>query len=118
MSLINPMSKIRSDRIFTDQIPFSIHQYAYVSYEELEMHVHDFIEIVYVYRSKGLHKVRDHIMPVSEGDLFIINHDTPHCIYPYDRKNTDGLLVYNCMFLPAFIEESCPPPIPDHPNSI
>ncbi|WP_311547329.1 AraC family transcriptional regulator [Paenibacillus baekrokdamisoli] len=59
---------------------------------------------MYVCRGKGLHRVRDRLIPVTEGDLFIINYDTPHCFYPYDRTNTDGLLVYNCMFLPAFIE--------------
>ncbi|MBP1990184.1 AraC family transcriptional regulator [Paenibacillus eucommiae] len=104
MRVIDQVFTLRSSQFFSEQIPFFIHQYAYDNYDELKLHVHDFIEIVYVCKGKGLHKVGNRLIPVSEGDLFIINNDTPHCFYPYDRTNTDGLEVYNCMFLPAFIE--------------
>lgn len=104
MTLIDKITILRSSDMFAENIPFSINKYAYDHYDELQMHTHDFIEIVYVCRGKGIHAVHNRTMPVTAGDLFIINYDTPHCFYPYDRANTDGLEVFNCMFLPAFIE--------------
>jgi len=95
---------LQSQNFLTEELPFFINQYTYDNYDELQMHTHDFIEIVYVSRGKGLHKVGKRVIHVSQGDLFIINNDIPHCFYPYDRNNSDGLEVYNCMFLPAFIE--------------
>ncbi|QGQ98686.1 AraC family transcriptional regulator [Paenibacillus psychroresistens] len=98
------MIMLHSSDFFVENMPFSINRYVYDNYDALHMHAHDFIEIVYVNRGKGIHVVHGSTIPVTEGDLFIINYDTPHCFYPYDRANSDGLEVYNCMFLPAFIE--------------
>ncbi len=94
---------LRAADFFAGQMPFNIHTYTYDRYDELKMHAHDFIEIVYVSRGRGVHKVHQRTQPVNEGDLFIINHDTPHCFYPYDRDNADGLEVINCQFMPEFL---------------
>ena len=45
------------------------------------IHKHTFIEIVYILSGSGTHVVGDREVPVSKGDLFIINYDTPHAFF-------------------------------------
>ncbi len=94
-----------TSRIFRDGVPVMLNRYAYDHYDELQMHCHDFVEIAYVCQGKGRHVFGDRQLAVSRGDLFIINVDTPHCFYPNDTANTDGLTVYNCMFRPDFPQQ-------------
>ncbi|GBF74129.1 AraC family transcriptional regulator [Paenibacillus sp. 598K] len=94
---------LRAADFFRGSIPFHIHTYRYDRYDELKMHTHDFIELVYVCEGRGVHQVRQRTESVQEGDLFIINYETPHCFYPRDRHNTDGLTVINCQFTPDFL---------------
>lgn len=93
-----------TESIFEDNIPFKINKYSYDNYEELTLHSHDFIEIAFVFSGKGTHVFGNQRQPVSKGDLFIINIDTPHCFYPNDKGNSDNLKVYNCMFMPEFVK--------------
>lgn len=95
---------VKSSDLFTNNVPICIDHYVYDRYEALCLHTHEFIEIVYICRGKGVHVVNDGVYPVSKGDLFIINFDTPHSFFPNDPENTDHLEVYNCMFMPEFIE--------------
>lgn len=92
------------DGFFERDIPFFINQYAYDHYEQLMMHTHDFIEIAYVCKGRGLHVIGNKRQTVSRGDLCIINVDTAHCFYPMDEQNSTGFTVFNCMFLPQFIQ--------------
>lgn len=48
------------------------------------LHRHDFVELAYVYEGRGLHKIGDQIMLVSQGDLFIIRPGVPHVFQPLD----------------------------------
>lgn len=68
-------------------------------------HSHDFIEIAYVFRGKGIHYFEDQEFSVSKGDMFIINNDTNHCFKSLD-SNSDQFLVYNCFFWPDFLDET------------
>ena len=69
------------------------------------MHKHDFIEIVYVISGKGKHIVGDNEYEVSKGDMFIINFDVPHGFFP-SENNKDVPIVYNCVFMPKFLDAS------------
>lgn len=84
-------------------LPFFINKYHHSNYFDLQVHTHEFIEIVYVCDGKGFHQYNDITYPVSKGDLYIINSQIPHCFYPTDVTNSQHLVVYNLCFLPEFI---------------
>ena len=90
--------------VFDSGIPFYINKCSYDTYDDIKLHAHEFIEIAYVCKGKGLHVLDGKQYEVSRGDLYIINFDTPHSFYPHDRNNSDGLCVYNLLFMPEFIE--------------
>lgn len=96
---------IRNQDYFTDNIPFCMNHYEYDHYESIHLHSHEFIEIAFVRSGHGYHILGDHRYEVSKGDLYIINFDTPHSFFPYDKENTQHLSVYNCMFLPEFLHQ-------------
>lgn len=94
---------LRADKYFAEGLPLCVNHYAYDCYEEIRMHSHEFIEIAYVCKGKGMHVVDGREQPVSRGDLFIIQFDTPHSFFPLDPENSGNLEVYNCMFMPEVI---------------
>lgn len=65
-------------------------------------HSHEFIEITYVAKGKGIHILNGEEYQVSKGDLFVINYD---CVHEF-RSQGSKLVVYNCVILPQFIDES------------
>ncbi len=69
------------------------------------MHKHDFIEIAYVISGTGKHVVGENQYDISKGDLFIINYDVPHGFFP-NSEGKEGLIVYNCVFMPKFLDAS------------
>lgn len=95
---------VRSRDFLSEGFPFAINKYCYNDFQHIKLHSHEFIEITYVCNGKGFHIMDNKRYDVSRGDLYIINFDTPHSFFPNDRDNTDKLTVYNCMFLPEFIE--------------
>lgn len=97
------MITLPSDFYLSD-IPFFINKYSYDNYEEIQLHKHEFIEISYVYNGKGIHILDNKKFEVSQGDLFIINTETPHSFFPLDEHNSGMLKVYNCMFQTEFIK--------------
>jgi len=68
------------------------------------LHAHDFIEIAYVASGEGIHRIGDKEYSVSRGDLFIINYDVPHEFRSFPEPEKPGLVVYNCIFKPEFID--------------
>lgn len=96
------MVTLFSEDYFFD-FPFFINNYSYDNYEEIELHKHEFIEIVYVYNGKGIHIIGNKKYEVVQGNLFIINTETPHSFFPLDERNSGNLKVYNCMFETEFI---------------
>lgn len=102
--MLNDFIRLKSD-LFEGNIPFKINKCSYDDYEAIKMHCHDFIEIAFVCRGKGYHIVDGKEFDVSKGDLYIINSDTPHSFYPIDKENSGKLTVFNCMFIPCFIED-------------
>lgn len=92
-----------NDVFFKKDLPFFVGKYYHTNFSDLQIHTHDFIEIVYVCDGKGYHLYNGTTYPVAKGELYIINSQTPHCFYPTDTANTDHLIVYNLAFLPEFI---------------
>jgi AraC family transcriptional regulator, L-rhamnose operon transcriptional activator RhaR len=94
---------LTSEFYFSD-MPFFINKYSYDNYEDIALHKHDFIEIAFVYNGRGIHIINNRKFEVAQGDLFIINTETPHSFYPIDETNSGMLKVYNCMFNTEFIK--------------
>ena len=94
-----------ADEFLSEEIPI----YLNINTESIRnkacMHKHDFIEIAYVFSGRGTHAVAGIEYSVSKGSLCIINHDTTH-VFISDSENEDKLVVYNCVFLPGFIDHS------------
>lgn len=59
---------------------------------------HDFTMFAYVAHGEGFHSTEDETLPVSEGDVFLINADTVHCFYSSQRSQY--VEMYYCYFLP------------------
>ena len=66
-------------------------------------HSHDFIEIAYIASGSGLHTVEDQEFRIAQGDLFILSKNVAH---EFLADKGRGLLVYNCIFQPDFIDGS------------
>lgn len=66
-----------------------------------EIHMHDFVEVVYITDGKGVHFVDGKEYPVRRGDLIFINYHQTHS-FLVDTKMT----FYNVFLLPAFFDET------------
>jgi len=64
-------------------------------------HLHNFIEICYVYSGNGRHYINGNIYNVHPGDLYIIDYGTVHAF----ESDSDGRInTFNIMFLPEFFD--------------
>lgn len=57
---------------------------------------HDFIMIAYAAHGEGVHQCDGKNIKITEGDIFIVNPDCVHCIYPSQR--VQFLEMYYCFF--------------------
>ena len=78
------------------------------AYEQSYSHIHshDFIEIAFVASGRGLHIIGDKEYKVSKGDLFVINYNILHEFRSLPDAKESPLYVYNCIFLPEFLDIS------------
>lgn len=68
-----------------------------------EMHYHDFIMLAYVAHGEGFHDFGEAPIPVSEGDIFIINPGVAHRFYSSERQ--PYVEFYFCFFSPDKLKE-------------
>ena len=68
--------------------------------EEVEVHTHDFIEIVYTLHGKAIHTVDGFRFPVRRGDLLFINYHCVHSIEPIESPE-----YVDIMLKPEFLDE-------------
>lgn len=82
--------------------------YVNKAFEEAEPHPHshDFLEIAYVASGRGVHRIGEMEYSVSQGDLFIINYNILHEFRSLRNMSEAGLIVYNCVFNPDFLDYS------------
>lgn len=69
------------------------------------IHKHTFIEIVYVISGSATHIVGNRSVPATKGDLFIINHNTPHTFLE-NKDGPDPWIAYDLSFTPGFLDAS------------
>ncbi|AEI43275.1 AraC family transcriptional regulator [Paenibacillus mucilaginosus] len=70
----------------------------------LSQHTHDFIEICYVGEGCGYHYIEDRVLPVKQGDLFLIPLGTSHVFRPSSPTQDKMLVIYNCIFRSSLLD--------------
>lgn len=75
--------------------------YRFSSGEVVEMHSHDFFELVYVAEGQGEHAYKGEYFRISEGDVFMIEPGEEHA---YRAGNDKLPLVYNVLFQPELLQ--------------
>ena len=68
---------------------------------ELQLHQHDYVELVCVTGGNGIHMLADNAWPVQRGDVFVI---PPYCAHGYDA--CEDLQLINCCVQAAWCERS------------
>ena len=71
----------------------------------LEIHSHDFFEITFILKGKGLYTQNRKTSPISEGDVVMVSPEDIHRFEPL----THDFRWINCIFLPAAIDDFTPP---------
>jgi AraC family transcriptional regulator, melibiose operon regulatory protein len=71
---INPIE----DNIFISQC---------LPYASVPMHIHQYIELIYVYKGKCTVILQDHEITLSEGGMILIDKNTPHTIKEISRSD-------------------------------
>lgn len=92
----------KSNDLLTSKEP--IYMNRAIEQSKTHLHAHEFIEIAYVAAGHGIHCIGENEYAVAKGDLFIINYDIPHQFISYDSPHEPELSVYNCIFMPDFID--------------
>lgn len=69
-------------------------------------HSHDFYELAYVYDGNGLHYDGREFKTVSQGSFILISPGMEHYFISPENNNTPWLMVYDCLFLKTFFEET------------
>lgn len=65
---------------------------------KLPQHTHDAIEISYVTEGTGFQYINDTIVPVRQGDIFLLPLGTSHVYRPSSPAKVGTLAVINCVF--------------------
>lgn len=61
------------------------------------LHIHDFVEMIFVVEGRGMHLFQDIQYEIKEGDVFIINPGEAH---GYSLKEGESIEILNCLFEP------------------
>lgn len=75
----------------------------YLRQEDVELHSHNHLELVYVMRGTARHTLDDQQMRVREGDFFFIDYNAYH---KYDTKADSHFEIVNVLFRPELIDAS------------
>jgi len=68
-------------------------------------HKHEYIEVVYVISGRAVHEIDGNIYNVKQGDLFIVNMNTPH-VFHIEESEKEPFVAYDLMFTPEFFDSS------------
>ncbi|MFC5650242.1 helix-turn-helix domain-containing protein [Paenibacillus solisilvae] len=69
----------------------------------IDEHGHEFVELVYVVRGKGVHIFQGSSYEVQAGDVFIINPGETHAYFVEEGEQIE---IINCLFMPSFIPDA------------
>ncbi|MBP1993336.1 AraC family transcriptional regulator [Paenibacillus eucommiae] len=93
-------SVISSSSYMKEEFPFWVNRSVQGNIEE---HGHDFVELVYVVRGKGIHVFEGTGYEIQTSDVFIINPGETHA---YLVEKGEQMEIINCLFMPSFIPNS------------
>lgn len=82
------------------EFPFFASPFSTIPQREKLPHVHDFIELVYVYDGCGEHVYRGHSYPIAAGDIFVV---PPYAEHDYRVNGPKPLDIYNILLLPSLL---------------
>lgn len=80
---------------FREEFPFYTNKYRIAPGQTVELHAHDFVELVYVLEGGALHEMGGHRYTLRQGDLFVIE---PGAAHSYKGAADRGTIVYNVLF--------------------
>lgn len=83
-----------------DEFPFWIMR---TNHGTISEHSHEFVELVYIVRGKGMHIFEGVSYEIRAGDVFIINPGETHS---YTAQNDEKMEIVNCLFMPSFIPDA------------
>lgn len=78
----------------------NINLFKYLAKESDMLHIHEFIEMVYILSGSGEHAINGTNYSVERGDLLFINYNQTHSF-----KSNDGMVIVNCLMKPEFISQ-------------
>jgi YesN/AraC family two-component response regulator len=101
--LVGRIDHLSGDLFFVDNMNIFVNR-------ELEsfttaQHTHDFIEISFVGEGCGYHYIEDQVIPIKQGDLFVIPIGTSHVYRPSSPKQDKTLVIYNCIFRSELLKD-------------
>jgi mannose-6-phosphate isomerase-like protein (cupin superfamily) len=76
------------------ELPFYCAKHPLINGEEIALHYHNFVEMVYVAEGSGLHEYKGERYRISKGDMFVIEPGVPHAY----KADAGHFLVYNLLF--------------------
>jgi AraC-like DNA-binding protein len=94
------MRQFLSSRYMKEEFPFWVNRSVQGSIEE---HGHDFVELVYIVKGRGLHRFKGIDYDIQSGDVFIINPGETHA---YILEEGERMEIVNCLFMPSFITDT------------
>lgn len=77
----------------------------YNSNNDTDVHMHDFVEIVYFKSGIGSHTINGKEYSISNGNLCIINTQTEHHYHIKPNSDNKEIQVKNIIFYPQFLDE-------------
>ena len=83
---------------------FQNNENVYINFHEGSdpfIHKHDFIEISYVVKGRGIHYLGNSQFEIEQGDYFIIDTGVSH-----GYKDFEEMTIYNCIFTADFLDTS------------
>ena len=99
----NKSVQLKGNDYFTiENLPIHIQRTAHEEAECVEYHSHDFTELTIVQEGRGYHIIEDHKIPISAGNVFLIQKDTSHRFVEIEH-----LTVLNIIFDNSVISKYC-----------
>ncbi|MFC5451192.1 AraC family transcriptional regulator [Paenibacillus aestuarii] len=90
------MSTFQASQYFEDlSFPFHIEQYTIRKGQEIPLHTHDFVELVYVVEGCAVHEMSGMTYELRSGDIFILE---PNIYHSYKGAMNKETIVYNVLF--------------------
>lgn len=92
------MLHFSKNEVFKTGTPISVRKHTQTSYQHI--HTHDFIELVYIEKGSGYHKIDEEEFRVKKGDMLFINYGKTHSF-----RSEKGFVFYNILLTPRFMSE-------------